>query len=341
MRNDAWFRVPVPQDLFVWISRRYIRSRIAALSAALANDESPDGEPKIGFHDQPLLPNHTASLNSEQKREVTVGFFSQFLGPSLKYSCSMWNMCSGGLRRAELETMQLYADRAQVRDGMRVLDLGCGWGSFSLWLASSHANCQVVALTNSVAQGQYVEQAASELGLANITVVVANAETLQSTAKFDRIFAIELIEQVHDRQDFLARVSKCLAAQGKLFVHSYCHSDLSFRFEPDSNIGLLMGMFFCNDRVAGRRSMSNTQDALAIESEWYHSGQNYQVTAEHWQRNLASNRKEAISALLESNPRDSRSAHRRWLFFLIVCQELFGSNNGKDWLIAHYLMRPS
>lgn len=281
----------------------------------------------------------TAAAN-QQHYEVSDQFFRLALGPRLKYSACYWPPGVRNLADAETAMLELYAERAGLEDGMRILDLGCGWGSLTLWLAARHPNSMILAVSNSASQKSVIDARCRALGLANVRVRTADVNHFQLDERFDRVVSIEMFEHMRNYSTLLNRIASWLAPHGKLFVHIFCHRYLMYPFET-SGPGDWMGRhFFTGGLMPATDTLLHFQDQLQIDRRWELSGTHYQRTARAWLDNLDANIEAASLAL--GGEGDRATALRdvqRWRMFFIACEELFGWRRGNEWLVAHYLFR--
>ena len=305
---------------------------------------------------------------NEQHYEAPTGFFAQVLGPHMKYSACYWPERTQSLADAEDRMLSLYAERADLEDGQSILDLGCGWGAFSLWAAARYRRSRVLAISNSSSQKAFIDRRALELGLDNLAVRTADINQLAQgpsstrsesapavgeaspsgmaddlTGRFDRIVSVEMFEHVRNYATLLASVAQWLKPEGKLFVHIFGHRQLMYPFETEGSANWMGRHFFTGGLMPAQDTLLHFQDCLRIERRWLLSGRHYEKTARAWLRNLDANRK-AVGAALEpalaasaaATP-NSRIQRQRWRLFFMACEELFGWNNGNDWLVCHYL----
>ena len=278
----------------------------------------------------------TAAAN-RQHYEVSDEFFHLVLGPLLKYSACYWPPGVHTLADAESAMLELYARRAGLEDGTRILDLGCGWGSFTLWAAARYPNASLLAVSNSSSQRTVIENRARALGLDNVRVRTADVNELQLEERFDSVVSIEMFEHVRNYSTLLERIGGWLAPGGKLFVHIFCHRHLMYPFETEGDGNWLGRHFFTGGLMPARDTLLHFQDSLRIELRWELSGDHYSKTARAWLANLDASRAGAIRALGgDADSPAARRAVQRWRMFFIACEELFGWRGGSEWLIAHY-----
>jgi cyclopropane-fatty-acyl-phospholipid synthase len=272
----------------------------------------------------------TAAANA-QHYEVPAALFQRMLGPQLKYSSCYWPAGVDTLAAAELAMLELTAARAGLADGQRVLDLGCGWGSLSLWAAARYPASAITAVSNSQSQRAHIEAAARARGLANLTVRTADIRTAAlPAAGFDRVVSIEMFEHMRNYAVLLRRIAGWLAPGGALFVHVFAHRDHAYPFEDAGASDWMAREFFTGGLMPSARLLHSFDDDLVIRDDWQLDGSHYARTAEAWYANLMAHRGE-LSALL-----GSRAQFERWRVFLLACAELFGYRGGREWLVVHH-----
>jgi cyclopropane-fatty-acyl-phospholipid synthase len=277
-------------------------------------------------------------LANQQHYEVPAGFYAAVLGRHLKYSGCYWEKGAQDLDTAEDHMLGLYAERAQLVDGQDVLDLGCGWGSFTLWAAQRFPGSLFTAVSNSASQRVFIEAQAESRGLKNVQVITADVNDLSLDRQFDRVVSVEMFEHVRNYALLLNRISGWLKDEGKLFVHIFCHRNLMYPFETEGDDNWMARHFFTSGLMPAADTLLYFQDDLHIDRRWNVSGKNYQQTARAWLNNLDTRRKEAAAALQDvyGDGEISRSI-QRWRMFFMACEELFGYRDGREWLVCHYL----
>jgi cyclopropane-fatty-acyl-phospholipid synthase len=279
-----------------------------------------------------------AEKANEQHYELPAAFFESFLGPRLKYSACLWEAPANTLAEAEEAMLALTCQRAQIRDGMRILDLGCGWGSLSLWLAERYPEARILAVTNSARQREFVESRRRSLRLANLEVVRANVEELQPAGRFDRVVAVEMLEHMRNWRELLRRISGWLSDDGRLFVHVFSHRTLAYRFERT----WAAERFFSGGLMPSHELIARFQEHLLLEESWALPGIHYARTLDAWLERLERNRERALWALASDgrSRAEARAALGRWRLFLIGAREMWGWRGGNRWLVSHYRLRP-
>lgn len=275
-----------------------------------------------------------ADAANEQHYEVPPAFFRLTLGPRLKYSACYWGEGVRTLAEAETAMLELTLARAGIEDGMRVLDLGCGWGAFTLFAAARLPRSEFLAVSNSRTQQVHIAHQARALGLANVQTRRADVNSLALEGGFDRVVCVEMFEHVRNHAALLKRISGWLAPAGRLFVHIFCHQRLMYPFET-AGAGDWMGRnFFTGGLMPAKDTLQNFQDDLVVRRTWQLSGEHYRRTARAWLANLDAHRNAAADALgADDDPR----VLGRWRLFFMACEELFGWKGGREWLVGHYL----
>ena len=261
-----------------------------------------------------------------QHYELPPDFFGLVLGPRRKYSGCLWPAGVDSLAQAEEAMLALTCERAGIEDGMEVLDLGCGWGSLSGWLAERYPACRVLAVSNSRDQRRFVES----LGLANVTVVTADVNDLALDRRFDRVVSVEMFEHMRNWAALLARVRSWLRPDGKAFVHVFAHVRHAYAFERT----WMARRFFTGGVMPSDDLLLRFTDELVVQERWRVDGRHYERTANAWLANLDAHAGEARGLL------GSDAALHEWRTFFLACAELFGYGSGREWIVSHALLEP-
>jgi len=268
----------------------------------------------------------TAAANA-QHYEVAPAFFERVLGPHLKYSSCFWPPGVATLADAERAMLELTCARAGIVDGQRILDLGCGWGSLSLWMAQRFPNARITAVSNSQAQRAFITARAP----ANLDVITADVRSLAlAPEQFDRVVSIEMFEHMRNYEALFRRIASWLVPHGELFVHVFAHRTHAYAFEDRGPSDWMAREFFTGGLMPSAQLFHAFQDDLRIVEEWQVPGTHYARTAEAWYDNLMRQQPE-LEALL-----GDRRRFQRWRVFFLACAELFGYRDGREWIVAHY-----
>jgi cyclopropane-fatty-acyl-phospholipid synthase len=263
---------------------------------------------------------------NEQHYEMPPEFFRLVLGPRLKYSSCYWPDGIHTLADAEEAMLELSFARAEIENGMTILDLGCGWGSAALWLAERYPRSEIIAVSNSRAQRAYIES----FGRRNVHVITADANILDlKPARFDRIVSIEMLEHMRNYEALLGRIASWLEPGGAFFCHVFTHRDLAYPYDE----GWMTRRFFTGGTMPSDDLLPRLAHDLRLEERWRVSGAHYARTAEAWLARMRENRDEIVSVL------GSRAAYNEWRVFFLACAELWGYHDGEEWQVSHYRFR--
>jgi len=274
---------------------------------------------------------------NRQHYEVPARFFELCLGKRLKYSSCFYLRGDESLDQAEEAMLALYGERAELADGQRILELGCGWGSLTLWMAERYPNARITGVSNSHSQREHILGQAAQRGLSNVEIITCDVNQLSLDREFDRVVSIEMFEHLRNYAGLFQRIAGWLAADGKLFVHIFCHRELMYPFETDGDDNWMGRYFFTGGLMPAADTFLHFQDHLTLEQQWRLSGSHYQRTANHWLQNQDRRRDEVLRVLEAAyGAAEAKRWHQRWRMFWMACAELFGYRGGNEWLVAHY-----
>jgi cyclopropane-fatty-acyl-phospholipid synthase len=278
---------------------------------------------------------------NEQHYEVAPEFFAAVLGSRLKYSCGLWPEGVADLDASEERMLALSCGRAGIEDGASVLDLGCGWGSLSLWLAERQPRSRILAVSNSKPQSEFILARAAERGLGNLRVRTCDVNVFEPDERFDRVVSVEMFEHVRNHEGLLARIARWLEPDGSLFVHHFCHREHAYAYEDEGPDDWMARHFFSGGIMPSEDLLRHRQRDLVVEQRWWVDGRHYQKTCEAWLARLDARRDEVLPVLERVYGAGAgRLWLHRWRLFFLSCAELFGWRGGEQWGVAHVRMAP-
>ncbi len=286
-----------------------------------------------------------AQAANEQHYEVPTRFFELMLGPHLKYSSALWPRGVQTLGEAEAAMLRLTCARAELVDGQDILELGCGWGSLTLWMAEHYPNSRVTAVRNSGTQREKILKRAAEHGLDNVRVLTCDVNELGeteatadvvATESFDRVVSVEMFEHVRNHEQLMARIATWLRPGGKLFVHVFSNREVAYPFDVGGGGDWMARHFFTGGLMPSHDLLLHFAQDLAIEDHWAVSGTHYARTLEAWLVEMDRHEGEIMALFRDTYPDDARAWWHRWRLFTLACAELFAFDGGAEWHGSHH-----
>jgi cyclopropane-fatty-acyl-phospholipid synthase len=272
-----------------------------------------------------------------QHYEVPAGFFQKALGPRLKYSSCWWPEEVQNLETAEAAMLALTCERAELGFDQDILELGCGWGSLTLWLAEFYPDSRIVAVSNSHSQREFIETRCRERGFDNVQVITADMNEFYTDRRFDRVLSVEMFEHMRNYQELMGRIHVWLKPGGKLFVHIFTHRYWAYPFETEGEDNWMGRYFFTGGLMPSRDLLPRFQGDLQLEEDWHFNGRHYQRTLEAWLVNQDQHRKAVLALFRETyGSGEAERWFQRWRVFFMACAELFGYRDGEEWGVSHY-----
>jgi cyclopropane-fatty-acyl-phospholipid synthase len=333
----AFERAPAPDSL----TRAGIDFLVGSARKRLS-DAPAEAERRFAqqMAERPIAEN-TAEAN-EQHYELPEEFFGMILGPHRKYSSCFYESAQDTLADAEAMALALTAQHADLTDGQTVLELGCGWGSLSLWMAEHYPASRIVSVSNSASQRRYIEGQAAARGLGNLQVITADMNGFEPPKglRFDRVVSVEMFEHMANWPGLLGRVRGWLKPDGRLFLHVFTHRSTPYRFDAADKTDWIARYFFTGGVMPSHGLIEQFDDLFRLEQAWRWSGEHYRRTSDEWLANFDRNRAGIDKVLKDVYGADAALWRRRWRLFFLSVSGLFGHRGGAEWGVSHYLLKP-
>ena len=318
-------------DVLIKIAARYISNR-------RLNEQNDDNNKLkiISALSRGVVAEKTYDAN-EQHYEVPPKFFNYVLGANLKYSCSLFDEVDS-LDDAEDSMLRLYIDRADIKDGHEILDLGCGWGSFSFYVAERYPDANITSVSNSSDQIAYIKNEAHKRDLLNIKAIRMDVNNLELNKQFDRIVSIEMFEHLRNYKLILNSLNHALKPDGKLFIHIFCHKKLTYLYEMKNNLDWMTKYFFQGGIMPSKDIFQYFESELEIINQWDINGNHYSKTCKAWLNNHYKNKRKILD-IFKKHYDEPKIWFNRWRIFFLSCDAFFALNNGNEYFITHYLLK--
>lgn len=329
-----------------WVPDALVRKGAAKLSKGRLQADHRLAEDKVleDLRTGPIA-THTDEAN-DQHYELPAAFFEKCLGPRLKYSCAYFADPQTTLGDAEVAMLEKYIERAGLVNGQRILELGCGWGSLSLFMAEKLPESEIVVVSNSNSQREFIQGRAKQAGFTNLTVITANMLDFdpanhEQSAPFDRAISIEMFEHMHNYAELLRRVSTWLKPDGALFVHIFCHRTLFYKYVAEGSSNWMAKYFFTGGTMPSFDLFEHFDEHLKVVEKTWLSGQHYERTANAWLDNMDATKAELMPVFEATYGEDHKKWWQRWRMFHIGVAEMFGYDRGRQWGVGHFLFKPA
>ena len=316
--------------------RRLLRQRIDEIEA---NDCEAASQRLLSFIEMmdqsPVAP--VPQKANEQHYELPADFFGEVLGTQRKYSSCYWQNPKQTLDQAEIDALKITCERADIKDGMRILELGCGWGSLSLWIARHYPNASITAVSNSSSQREYIEKQADSVSLKNIRVITADMNNFEIDGSFDRVVSLEMFEHMRNYRLLYKRVYDWLTPGGQFFMHIFCHRLAPYEFIERDASDWMSRYFFSGGIMPSDSLPLYFQDDLKLRRHWRWNGKHYERTLNAWLERMDRQKSQIMPIFQSTYGDDANIWWVRWRLFFMACAELFGYNRGQEWWVSHYL----
>jgi cyclopropane-fatty-acyl-phospholipid synthase len=331
--TDVIERMPLPDA----VTSAGISFLVDRRMRSLGRSPMPDPEFARLLIGQPIA--ERPDVANVQHYEVPPEFFALVLGPRRKYSCCLYD--GGGLASAEERALRETAAHAGLADGQDILELGCGWGSLSLWMAEHFPNARITAVSNSQGQRGYIEAQAAARGFANLRIVTADMNDFAPDGRFDRVVSVEMFEHMRNWPSLLRRIHTWLRPDGALFLHVFSHRAAPYLFHTEDKEDWIAQHFFTGGMMPSHGLIHHVAETFTVEQEWRWNGEHYARTARDWLANFDRNETAVMDVLRRVYGADAALWKRRWRLFFLATAGLFGHAGGEEWGVSHYRLRPN
>ena len=330
-----------------WVPDSLIRTGIRQLLRKRLSEE------KINFKNKDHISSFVGTLcarpiavdtlkANDQHYELPPSFFNLVLGKYNKYSSCYWGDGATSLDEAEASSLKITCERAELSDDMDILELGCGWGSLSLWMAEKYPNSRITSISNSNQQREFINRAAKLKNLNNLTIVTCDMNSFDADTKFDRVVSVEMFEHMQNYERLMENISSWLNPNGKLFVHIFCHQKFAYFFSTEGSDNWMGRYFFTGGLMPSEDLLLKFQKKLCLDKQWRWNGRHYKQTSNAWLKNMDREKNNILPILEQVYGVNERNTwFQRWRIFFMACAELFGYSRGNQWLVAHYLFKKS
>ncbi len=278
---------------------------------------------------------------NQQHYELPAAFFQHVLGPRLKYSSCYFAQPDTPLAKAEDDALRMTCAHAELRDGQRILELGCGWGSLSMWMASQYPAARITAVSNSASQRAFIEQQCRIHDIGNLRVLTADMNDFEPADKgFDRVVSVEMFEHMRNFDALLARIASWLDDRGKLFVHIFCHKEHCYPFQTNGSENWMGRYFFTGGIMPNENLLRSFERDMVIEQQYRWNGRHYRRTLEVWLENMDNRFETVLQTICDTYGNEQGKVwFNRWRIFFMACAELFGFDDGEQWFVSHYRLK--
>ena len=321
----------IPDSLIRW----GIRNQLKQHSLFLANNPKSDQSWIEDLSKGPIA--ECTDTSKEQHYEVPTEYFKSVLGSHLKYSSCFWNEATTSLEMAEANMLRLSCEHAELENGQTVLELGCGWGSLSLWMAEHYPESTITAMSHSKTQKAYIDSESKRRGLDNLKVITSDINDFDTSKRFDRIVSVEMFEHLRNHSLLFNRLNSWLKDDGRIFIHVFAHHKVCYLFEVEHERDWMAEHFFTGGMMPSINYLPSAAKPFKELNRWEINGAHYSKTLEAWLLKQDQEERTILKHFLNTYGKDSKLWVQRWRIFYLACSELFAYNGGKEWPVMHYL----
>jgi cyclopropane-fatty-acyl-phospholipid synthase len=326
---------PLPR----WMLRLGVFNLVRQTSRSLHTQHVTDADFAEAMRNYPIA--EATDAANEQHYELPAAFFSEALGPRRKYSCCYYPTGQETLAEAEEHALALTCTHADLQDGQHILELGCGWGAITLYMAEHYPNAHITAVSNSHGQRAYIEAQLTERKLGNVRVITADMNHFVPEAQYDRIISVEMFEHMANWHGLFAHMHGWLKPEGRVFIHIFTHKNACYRFDKRNEDDWIAQHFFTGGIMPSHGLIHNFASYFAVEEEWRWDGRHYERTADHWLENYDAKRSTIKPILKRFYGKNAGVWQHRWRLFFLATSGLFGYDKGQEWGVSHYRLRKS
>ena len=321
----------IPDSLIRW----GIRNQLKQHSLFLANNPKSDQSWIEELSKGPIA--ECTDTSKEQHYEVPTEYFKSVLGSHLKYSSCFWDEVTTSLEMAEGNMLRLSCEHAELENGQNILELGCGWGSLSLWMAEHYPESTITAMSHSKTQKAYIDSESKRRGLDNLKVITSDINDFDTSKRFDRIVSVEMFEHLRNHSLLFNRLNSWLKDDGRIFIHVFAHHKESYLFEVEHERDWMAEHFFTGGMMPSINYLPSAAKPFKELNRWEINGAHYSKTLEAWLLKQDQEERTILKHFLNTYGKDSKLWVQRWRIFYLACSELFAYNGGKEWPVMHYL----